>query len=84
MGVKITRRPLAFGITRWGPLPGTGDMHVLWDGPGCGLFLYARDPERTRALGSPIRHPSASGRYQTVKEAEKAVQAFVAAGLDIS
>jgi len=77
----MRRRPLAFGITKWGPLPGTGDMHILWDGPGCGLHLYASDPERG-GLGQRIRHPSASGTYDVLREAQRAVDAFVAAGTD--
>lgn len=76
----IRCHPLAFGITKWGPLPGTEDMWIMWDGPGAQLFAYARDPERRGSLGQRIRHPSASGHYQTVAEAEKAVAAFVAAG----
>jgi hypothetical protein len=78
---KLRRQPLAFGITKWGPLPDTEDMHIMWDGPGCGLFLYPRDPERRGSLGMRIRHESAGGKYQTVREAERAVKAFVAAGL---
>jgi hypothetical protein len=79
--VKVPRHPLAFGITYWGPLPGTAAMHIMWDGPGSGLFLYGGDPS---AAGTPqgrrIEHPSASGTYATAREAEKAVAAFVAAG----
>ena len=42
--MKLQRHPYAFGITSWGPLPGTADMHVQWDGPGTGLYLYASNP----------------------------------------
>ena len=75
----LNRRPLAFGITKWGPLPSTADMWIMWDGPGCGLWAYAKDPEKRGSLGTRIKHPSASGKYDTVREAEKAIAAFVAA-----
>ena len=75
---KVARHPLAFGLTYWGPLPETRDMHVMWDGPGSGLRMYVTDPTRPGAMGQPIRHPSASGTFATVREAEKAVNAFVA------
>lgn len=77
---QLPRHPLAFGITYWGPLPGTEEMHVQWDGPGSGLFLYGSDPATAKVPGMRIRHPSASGTYATVKAAEQAVHAFVAAG----
>lgn len=80
MGAKLQRRPYAFGMTSWGPLPDTEDMHVMWDGPGSGLYLYAADPGSGSALPMRIRHASASGTYGTVREAERAVRAFVAAG----
>lgn len=76
----VDRRPLAFGIVKWGPLPGTGDMWVMWDGPGAQLFAYASDPDRHGSLGQRIRHPSANGHYATVAQAEAAVFAFVEAG----
>lgn len=75
-------QPIAFGITKWGPLPGTDDMWIMWDGPGTGLTAYARDPEKPGAVGQPVRHPTASGTYSTVAEAEKAVAAFAAAGTE--
>lgn len=77
--MKLPRHPYAFGITSWGPLPDTADMHVQWDGPGTGLYLYASNPESGNP-GMRIRHPSASGTYDTLRDAEKAVNAFVAAG----
>lgn len=77
--MKLRRHPLAWGITSWGPLPGTEDLHVMWDGPGSGLFLAKGDPGAVE-LRKPIRHPSASGTYQTLREAEKAASAFAAAG----
>lgn len=73
--IKVARQPLAFGITRWGPLPETADLYLFWGGPGDGMYL-------TKGDGSPhkrIEHPSASGTYDTVKHAQAAVDAFVAA-----
>lgn len=74
------RHPLAFGITYWGPLPGTASVHVQWDGPGSGLYIYPGDPARARVPGMRIRHDAASGTYATLREAEKALAAFIAAG----
>jgi hypothetical protein len=71
---RVPRRPLAFGMWEWGPLPGT-TATIVWDGPGEPLmFTYPR-----RAI--PIQHPTANGRYHTVKAADQAVQAFYAAYL---
>jgi hypothetical protein len=81
-GLKLQRHPLALGITYWGPLPGTAGMYLMWDGPGTGLSLYASDPTVRGALGKPVRHPSASGPFGTVRAAEKAAHAFAAAGRD--
>jgi hypothetical protein len=78
---KLARHPLAFGITYWGPLPGTSDAHVQWDGPGSGLYFYPSDPSGGTSLPLRIRHASAAGTYQTVRDAERAVRAFLAAGL---
>jgi hypothetical protein len=80
MTVKLQRHPVALGITYWGPLPGTDAMHVQWDGPGAGLYLYACDPRVARLPGMRIRHPSASGTYDTLREAESAAHAFAEAG----
>jgi hypothetical protein len=74
------RHPVAFGITWWGPLPGTGAMSVQWDGPGSGLYLYAGNPETSAVPGMRVRHPTASGTYATLREASGAVGAFIAAG----
>ena len=80
MPAKLARKPYAFGITAWGPLPDTADMHVQWDGPGSGLYLYPCEPSRATMPGQRIRHASASGTYATMREAERAVHAFAAAG----
>jgi hypothetical protein len=57
-------------------------MYVMWDGPGTGLTLYASDPTVRGAPGRPIRHPSASGPFATLRAAEKAAHAFAAVGRD--
>jgi hypothetical protein len=80
-GVKLPpRHPLAFGITHWGPLPGTEGMHVQWDGPGGGMYLYPCSPESATAPGMRIRHDAAAGTYATLRQAESALGAFIAAG----
>lgn len=78
---KLPRRhPMAFGITYWGPLPDTRDMHVQWDGPGSGLYLHAANPESATVPGMRIAHESARGTYDTLRQAERALAAFIAAG----
>jgi hypothetical protein len=74
------RHPVAFGVTYWGPLPGTDAMHVQWDGPGAGLYLYSCDPTAATVPGMRIRHPAACGTYATLQQAERALRAFIAAG----
>lgn len=76
------RHQLAFGITHWGPLPGTEAMHVQWDGPGSGLYLYAGSPETAATPGMRLRHDSAAGTYATLRAAERALGAFIAAGTE--
>jgi hypothetical protein len=76
------RHPLAFGITYWGPLPGTADMHVQWDGPGSGLYLYPGNPASATSPGMLIRHESASGTFATLRAPERALAAFIAAGTE--
>lgn len=74
------RHPLALGITYWGPLPGTDSVYVQWDGPGTGLYLYASDPGAATSPGTRVRHDSASGTYDTVKQAGQALARFIAEG----
>lgn len=74
----VDRHPLAFGMIKWGPLPDSSSW-LLWDGPGSGLYYHAQDPETSPLPGQRIRHPSASGSYDTLRAAEAAVFAFVAA-----
>jgi hypothetical protein len=70
--IKLHRKPLAFGMTEWHGLPGT-TAHLFWGGPGDGLYFVRNDNQQR------IRHASASGVYDTVKAADKAARAFVAA-----
>ena len=72
--MKLQRHPLAWGMTEWGPLPDTTSLYLFWGGPGDGLYLKSGNVERR------IHHASASGTYDTLRDAEKAVNAFVAAG----
>jgi hypothetical protein len=66
------------GLTTWGPLPGTGTMHILWPGPGSGLFLVMGQPNAPGSQMTRIEHVSASGSYGTRTEARTAVRAFTA------
>lgn len=78
--MKIPRHSYAIGATSWGPLPDTEDAHIMWDGPGSGLYFYPRYSDIT-APHMRIRHETANGTYDTLKQAEKAVYAFIEAGL---
>ncbi len=73
----VRRHPLAWGMTKWGPLPDTRDMWILWGGPGDGLFLVMGDGKD--GSFKRIGHHTASGVYASLDEAEKAVSAFVRA-----
>lgn len=77
----VPRRPLAFGATIWGPLPGTAGMHILWPGPGAGLDACPADPSEPGTVVMRIRHPSANGIYHTPAQASAAAEAFITAGL---
>jgi hypothetical protein len=77
----VPRHPLAWGMVKWGPLPGTRDMWIFWEGPGAGLRLYARDSDKTDSIGRGIEHPTASSTYVKLADAEKAVMAFIREGL---
>jgi hypothetical protein len=81
MSTKLPpRHPVALGITWWGPLPGTAATSVQWDGPGCGMYLYPGNPESAAIPGQRVRHPSAAGTYATLRQAERALAAFIEAG----
>ena len=68
-------------MVKWGPLPETRDMWILWGGPGGDLVLFHGDTAKPESPWCSIRHSSASGTYGTLAEAEKAVNAFVKAGI---
>jgi hypothetical protein len=73
---KLMKRPLALGLTRWGPLPGTTDLFLFWGGPGDGLHLEkGADGAQAR-----VRRASGCERYDTARQAQRAVDAFVTAG----
>lgn len=74
--MTVQRQPLAFGMTRWGPLPATTDLFLFWGGPGDGIYLHkGNDGPQKR-----VRHQSASGTYDTARQAQRAVDAFITAG----
>jgi hypothetical protein len=76
-GLRKTIYPT--GLTVW-RLPDQWLMHIMWIGPGAGLRLCIGDPaDGSTAIGTAIEHPSASGTYDSRREAETAVRAFVAA-----
>jgi hypothetical protein len=80
MITKLARHPLAWGMTRWGPLPETKDLYLFWGGPGSGIYLeHGQDGPQ-----QPVRHASASGTYDTAKQAQRAVEAFVSASEESS
>lgn len=70
---KLTPEPLAFGITRW-LLPGTADLYLLWPGPGDGIYMA-----KGGGLHKRVEHRTASGVYVTVRQAQRAVDAFLEA-----
>lgn len=69
--IKVARRPLALGMTRWGPLPETADLFLFWGGPGDGLYM-------TKGEDGPHRQVGHGAAYGTAKQAQGAVDAFVA------
>jgi hypothetical protein len=76
----VQRQPLAFGMTRWGPLPGTTDLFLFWGGIGDGIYLHKGDDGPHKR----IRHEAAAGAYDTAKAAQRAVDAFITAGEEAS
>jgi hypothetical protein len=73
---KLTPEPLAFGIARW-LLPGTTDLYLLWPGPGDGIYMVKGDGRG--GLHKRVEHRTASGVYATVRQAQRAVDAFLEA-----
>jgi hypothetical protein len=76
---KLSRRTSPTGLTVWGPLPDSTGMFILWPGPGGGLNLCVGDPSEVGTSVTRIEHPTASGTYDTRKQAQAAVEAFTAA-----
>jgi hypothetical protein len=78
--MALQHRTYPTGLTVWS-LPGSDVMSVVWLGPGAGLSLgfNVDQPGGTMAR---IEHPSASGTFDTRKQAEKAVAAFIAASAE--
>lgn len=79
---RVPCRPLAWGITVWGPIPHTRDAHIMWDGPGSGLMWYATNPDKPGAVGMPIRHRAVAGPFDKRPAAISAARRFIAIGLD--
>ena len=79
---RVRRRPTAWGGQVWGPIPGTRDAHLMWDGPGDGLMFYAVSPDKPEAIGRRVEHRAASGTYQKLAEADRIARRFIAIGLD--
>ena len=73
--VRAARQPLAWGMTRWGPLPETADLSLFSGGPGDGLYMTKGEDGPHRR----VEHRTASGTYDTVKRAQGAVDAFIGA-----
>jgi hypothetical protein len=80
---KLARHPLAWGMTRWGPLPDTESLYLFWGGPGSGIYLE-HGIDGGQSGQTRVRHASASGTYDTAKQAQRAVEAFVSASEESS
>ena len=70
-------RPRVFptGLRLW-QLPGS-IFQIMWPGPGSRLIFGAR-LDRQDGICHSIDHPSACGTYNTVREAQAAVDRFIA------
>jgi hypothetical protein len=81
---RVQRHPLAFGITTWGPLPGTRDAYLMWEPSGGGLTFYARDPSASQSPGMPVRGALAelAKTATTVQQADRIVRRWIGAGID--
>jgi RadC-like JAB domain len=73
-GIKAMRGPTGLAVWR---LPGS-DLEIMWSGPGSRLLIG----QATKPGGhvSSIDHHTANGNYDTFKQADAAVAAFLAAG----
>jgi len=74
---KVPRQPLAFGMQKWGPLPDTDHLFLVWDGPGG--HVYLTDDRKPAVAGLPVRHPSLRGTFDSLRDVERGVSEFVAA-----
>lgn len=80
--IKIPRRPLAWGMQVWGPMPGAERIYLLWGGPGDRIYVHVGDPSVPGSMpGRQVEHPSANGTYEKLRDAQAAVDAFVAIGI---
>jgi hypothetical protein len=70
-------RPVVYptGLRKWN-LPDSS-LSILWLGPGAGLHL-AFDADKPGGSMTSINSPGSDGTYRTVKDAQKAVDTFVA------
>lgn len=75
--MALKHRTYPTGMVIW-PVPGSDRMSIIWPGPGIGLLL-GMDADKPGGSMTPIEHPTASGTYQTRKQATKAAEAFIAA-----
>ncbi len=57
----LRERRCPTGLTTWGPLPGTGIMHIMWMSPGSGLFLVLGQPDTPGAPLTRIGMPAPAG-----------------------
>jgi RadC-like JAB domain len=73
-GIRAMRGPT--GLAVW-TLPGS-NLEIMWSGPGSRLFIG----QATKPGGhvSSIDHHTANGNYDTFKQADAAVAAFLAVG----
>lgn len=64
------------GLTVWA-LPGA-TLEIMWAGPGARLWIG--QPRVAGGCVTTIDHPTADGIYDSRKDAERAVAAFIDAG----
>lgn len=62
-------------------LPDCSRLELMWMGPGSGLYLGT--PREVGGFVTRINHPTADHVYNTMREAQAAVDAFVNAGTEV-
>jgi hypothetical protein len=72
----VRRLNVGPGIYVW-PIPHTS-LEIMWSGPGSRLLIGT--PMLSGGAVTHIDHPTADGVYMTLKDANRAVAAFIAAG----